>query len=327
MKIDFDIDRDRLLSIKEVNYGTGRSSYDAFLILLKGLKYEQMDNLCNELVNYYNDGDGKYYYGRIQNDNVDESFRKVVLDCAYNLIHNGMFLGTEVVENKHNTSAWLGHCLLEGEVCSRFAKELGLNEDVARKLGILHDIGRKFTHSFGHVWEGYKYLMEQGWDEEAICCLSHSFLVNPDLSFHANRCASCEPSIDGFKVSDKGIPYYEDESELDDLGLFLKSYQQSMYDMLLNLGDLMATSDDIVSPLDRIEDISTRKKPDERSRKYFLVSLNNFLSYLLNKIVGDELDYLKLTPDLTDEELNIRLKEKSDAIYEEYLCLEKQRSI
>ena len=326
MKIYFDIDRERLLNIKEVNYDTGRMPYDAVIVLLKDLKYEMIDNLCNELVNYYNSNDSKYYYNKIQNDNADESFRKAVLECAYNLIHNNICLGTEMV-NGHNTSSWLGHCLLEGEVCSRFAMELGLNPDIAKKMGILHDIGRKITHSFGHVWEGYKYLMKQGWVEEAICCLSHSFINNPDISEYANRCASCEPSIDGFKVDSNGNPYYEDEKELDDMGLFLKSYLPNMYDKLLNLGDLMATSDSVLSPLDRIEDISTRKKPDERSRKYFLVSLNNFLNYLLNKLVGSEIDYLKLTPDLSDEELNVKLKEKSDAIYEEYLCLEKQRSI
>ena len=326
MKIYFDVDKDRLLNIKEVNYDTGRTSYDAFIVLLKGLPYGAMDNLCNELVNHYNYGDGKYYYDKIQNDTGDEAFKRDVMECAYNLIHNGMCLGTEIV-NGHNISTWLGHCLLEGEICSIFARELSLDEDIARKLGILHDIGRKITHSFGHVWEGYKYLMEHGWDEEAICCLSHSFLVNPDISDHAHRCASCEPSIDGFKVSDDGEPYYEDESELDDLGLFLKSYPQNIYDMLLNIGDLMATSSSILSPLDRIDDITTRKVPDERSRRYFLVSLNNFLSYLLNKLAGNELSYLKLTPDLTDEELMAQLKEKSDAIYEKYLSLEKQRSI
>ena len=324
MKINFDIDRERLLNIEEVNYDTGRTSYDALIILIKDLKYEQLDNLCNELSSYYKDNDSMYYYNKIQSNDLDESFKRVVLDCAYKLVHNSTYLGSEIVAGGHNTSAWLSHCLIEGEVCSILAKELGLDSDISKKLGILHDIGRKITHSFGHVWEGYKYLVGHGWMEEAICCLSHSFIINPDISEYAHRCASCEPSIEGFKVSSEGMPYYENESELDDLGLFLKSYKQSMYDMLLNLGDLMATSEGVLSPLDRIDDIATRKKPDERSRGYFLVSLYNFLNYLLNKLGCEKIHYLKLIPTLTDVELSNKLKEESDKIYEKYLSLKNE---
>ena len=42
-----------------------------------------------------------------------------------------------------------------------------------------------------------------------------------------------------------------------------------------NIADLIATSDGITTPYDRVQDVATRKKPDIRNRGYFLSEFSN----------------------------------------------------
>jgi hypothetical protein len=56
-----------------------------------------------------------------------------------------------------------------------------LNSDKAYVLGLLHDIGRRYGISARrHGIDGYKFMIEKGWDEVARICLTHSFPV-PDF--------------------------------------------------------------------------------------------------------------------------------------------------
>lgn len=53
----------------------------------------------------------------------------------------------------------------------------GLDENKAYILGLLHDIGRRVgvVNIPKHVYEGYKYCMEKGWDELARISMTHSY--------------------------------------------------------------------------------------------------------------------------------------------------------
>ena len=54
-----------------------------------------------------------------------------------------------------------------------------MDPDKAYVLGLLHDIGRRFgVRYLGHVSDGYKYMMQLGYDEVARVCMTHSFSDN-----------------------------------------------------------------------------------------------------------------------------------------------------
>lgn len=51
-------------------------------------------------------------------------------------------------------------------------------EAKAYVLGLLHDVGRKFGRcQLKHVYAGWQYMLQLGYDEVARICLTHSFPV------------------------------------------------------------------------------------------------------------------------------------------------------
>ena len=52
-----------------------------------------------------------------------------------------------------------------------------LDENKAYIIGLLHDIGRRvgIVNIPKHVYEGYKYSTDKGWDEVAKICMTHSY--------------------------------------------------------------------------------------------------------------------------------------------------------
>lgn len=88
-------------------------------------------------------------------------------------------------EERHKTSNehWINHSICVGNVAGRIAKALNLDEDFAKTLGYIHDIGKKYDYIesgvFPHAMKGYDYIKLLGYDEEyAGICIKHSFLNN-----------------------------------------------------------------------------------------------------------------------------------------------------
>ena len=139
-----------------------------------------------------------------------------------------------------------------------------------------------------HVIKGYEYLYLCGLKDEAICSLTHSFLpVQIDTLLRGNRCANCDPAIDGFYIDSDGNGVFEDDTKKDDITLFLDNYDYNMYDVILNISDLMAMSSGIVSPYDRVQDVYTRKTPDSRNSSFFKVCFINTLRRVLYIMTND----------------------------------------
>ena len=185
----------------------------------------------------------------LQDLNSPDEFKRAALECAFSIIENNEYLGTKIINGKYNASAWISHSLNEGKLCSIIASSLGLNPDVAMKLGILHDIGRKKIHTFMHTILGYELLVDYGLEDEAIATLTHSFL--PDVrkfDLRGSRCANCDKSLDGLIVDSNIDESFESEENKDDMTLFLENYEYSIYDLILNISDLMAMSSGITSP-------------------------------------------------------------------------------
>jgi hypothetical protein len=81
-----------------------------------------------------------------------------------------------------NPGPWVEHSLNVGRAAQFIAGRCSkLSPDKAYALGLLHDIGRRYGISGRrHIIDGYKFMMEKGWDEVGRICLTHSYPV-PDF--------------------------------------------------------------------------------------------------------------------------------------------------
>ncbi len=84
---------------------------------------------------------------------------------------------------KTSNDRWIKHSICVGNTAGTIAKALNLNEDFAKTLGYIHDIGKRYNYLesgvFPHAMKGYEYIKSLGYDEEyAGICIKHSFLNN-----------------------------------------------------------------------------------------------------------------------------------------------------
>lgn len=326
MKLNFSINNYKiqaLVSSRIANaYNFNHSKEEVFLLLIKDLEFESLNNFCKYLKEKYNSILSEYdYYQMIQNSIIPEDIKNDLINSAYECLENYGFLGSKtILDGKINTSGWISHSLYEAKLASILATNLGLNNDIAFQMGLLHDIGRKQTHGFDHIIKGFEYLSSIGWNEEAICCLTHSFLCEfTSKSKKCGRFANCDPAEDGFFVSKTLVPYFSEDYKEDDVSEFLNNYNYSLYDIILNISDLMATDKGVVSPYERVQDISTRKVPDERNRAYFLSNFINSLLFYLEVCNDFKTSNNYITNDI--EKLNQNFKVVSDLFYAYYESL------
>ncbi|MBS7020505.1 MAG: HDIG domain-containing protein [Firmicutes bacterium] len=74
---------------------------------------------------------------------------------------------------------WIIHSICVGNTATVIAKALHLDEDKAKTLGYIHDIGKRFGFGASHGLAGYEYILSLGYNEEyANVCLTHSYLNN-----------------------------------------------------------------------------------------------------------------------------------------------------
>lgn len=79
-----------------------------------------------------------------------------------------------------NPGPWIKHSLNVGMAARNIAQKIpSLDKNKAYILGILHDIGRRvgIVNIPKHVYEGYKFCLENGWDEVAKICMTHSYVL------------------------------------------------------------------------------------------------------------------------------------------------------
>lgn len=322
MRLNFSNDyyKQKALNLNNVNYENSVTAADAFIVLLKDVDYETIDNLCIYISDEFSLGNPKAVYQLIQSGDCALDFKKIILDAAYEMIHNHKNLGNKMVNDKYNASSWIAHSLFEGEVASNLAEKMNLNPNVAMKLGILHDIGRKFDHSFMHTIKGYEYLQNLGLSDESTCCLTHSFLSVPSNGIlRGNRCACCDLAEEGFYVDSNGNGVFRDDVKKDDMTLFLENYEYNPYDVILNISDLMAMSSGIASPYDRMLDVYTRKEPDQKNSPFFKVCFINTMRDLLFQMTNDsKYDGYYNIKDFSLEEIDSLLKDTSSVFLSTY---------
>lgn len=290
------------------------SCLDSFIVLIKDLEYQDLDILCKRILMKFDldNLDEQECYRLIQSNNVSDEFKKIIYDCAVELINENNCLGSRI-SNGYNTSAWINHCYYVGECCFNLANIIGLDADKARTYGLLHDVGRKKSFRFDHAIYGFEYLISVGYIDEAIGCLTHSFV-------NGGRCSNNERAVEGFYLDKNGNANFKDDVNKDDITLFLEQYQYNDYDILLNIADLMAINKGVVSPYDRIRDIATRREIDPVNRGYFLADITNVLIDFLKSVdyVDNDLDYIKADENTSLKEIEDYFKEISKYFYEVY---------
>ena len=125
---------------------------------------------------------------------------------------------------------WILHSICVGDTAGIIAKALNLDEDYAKALGYIHDIGKRFgCNSYEgvipHAINGYNYLKSLGYDDKyAGICIKHSFLNN-DINCLANDRDYTDSTNEKYN--------------------FIKSYilkEYTIYEKIINLCDLMCTT-------------------------------------------------------------------------------------
>ncbi len=157
---------------------------------------------------------------------------KEALDLLFkSVIHDSSDLDKD--ENK-----WVKHCIYVGVGAGRIASRLGLDSDYAQALGYVHDIGRKISHP-NHTIAGYKYMISEGYPEEARSCLTHSFIDN-NIYYTAG-----------------GIPQGQDR--FDYMNSFLQNTELTIYDNIVQMCDLFCLDTGFTTIERRLLDITVRK--------------------------------------------------------------------
>lgn len=191
---------------------------------------------------------------------------------------------TDISELELDKNRWVRHSIYVGKAAGRIAKAINANwihyshfsdyirenglldEDYAIALGYIHDIGRKINHPL-HTTEGYKYLMDLGYSEEAKSTLTHSFIDN-----------EIDNSADGVTGKDR----------YDFINNYLHSVELTPYDNIIQLCDLFCLETGFTTVERRLLDITKRKGVYKNSLKHFYKTME-----LLGRFEMDD-DYLEL---------------------------------
>lgn len=165
---------------------------------------------------------------------------------ALDLLFKDVILKKEdISENKNR---WVKHCIYVGIAAGRIAEKLGLDIDYAISLGYIHDVGRKISHP-NHVIDGYHYMVEYGYIEEARSCLTHSFIDN-----------------NIYNVADKVSGPQE---RFDFMNGFLHSVELTPYDNIVQMCDLFCLETGFTTVEKRMLDIYVRKGVYDTTKPHF----------------------------------------------------------
>ena len=137
-----------------------------------------------------------------------------------------------------NPGPWVEHSLNVARAARNIAAKVpGMDADKAYIVGMLHDIGRRvgIVNIPTHVYEGYRYTMEKGWEEVARICMTHSYpLMRGEFDYQPETAA------------EKAIKDYILHCEADD------------YDKLIQICDAVATDYGFVILEKRFVDVTRR---------------------------------------------------------------------
>ena len=138
-----------------------------------------------------------------------------------------------------NPGPWTDHSRVAAFCACKIAAASGMDGEKAYILGLLHDIGRKFgIYHMPHIYNGYHYMMELGYEEVARICLTHSFST-PDFRTYIGK-------------------YDVTPEQLEELRGLLAGLRYDDYDRLIQLCDCLAGNGEVVDMEARMLDVKRR---------------------------------------------------------------------
>lgn len=179
----------------------------------------------------------------------------------------------ENARGKTPSDGWIDHSICVGSTAGKIAESLNLDVEKASTLGYIHDIGKSVGDFSGHVINGYNYLKDLGYDDEyANVCLTHSCLNNDVY------CSAC-------KVPDN-LTFGID---------FIKNHEYTVYEKIVNLCDLMCTTENLTLEK-RLIDIMVRRGTHDNT-VYFIKEAQK-LKTEIDDMLG--FNVYKLFPNVTN---------------------------
>ena len=143
------------------------------------------------------------------------------------------------IASELNPGPWVKHSINVGIAARNIAEKIpGMDPEKAYIVGVLHDIGRRvgIVNIPKHVYEGYKFCMEKGWDEAARICMTHSYIqMQEELQY--------EPTT---------------EEEIEIKKYIMNCGESDDYDCLIQLCDSLATDYGFVIIEKRFVDVTRR---------------------------------------------------------------------
>ena len=146
-----------------------------------------------------------------------------------------------------NPGLWREHSQTVAFAAKTIAEHVeGMEPEKAYSLGLLHDIGRikGFSH-MRHIIDGYRYLSNMGYEDNARICITHSFPIKNINSYSGKN--DCSP----------------DDSEA--ISLLLSMYEYDDYDRLIQLCDAVALPGKMCIIERRLIDVAIRYGINEYS--------------------------------------------------------------
>lgn len=185
-----------------------------------------------------------------------------------------------------NPGEWVEHSKYAGFVAGKIAEALDLDKEKAIAFGYIHDIGRRVGRvNLRHIYEGYEYLMNLGYEDAAKICLTHSFFDNS---------------------TDRIIGKWDfEEGKVEFVKEYIEKVKFDIYDRIIQLSDCLLSSNGIITLERRMIDVFFRYGFDENVEKNITIRLNvqkeieNKLGYsiykLFSKEVSDNLSSKKIS--------------------------------
>ncbi len=142
---------------------------------------------------------------------------------------------------KMNPGVWIKHSQFAAQAARNIAQKLpGLDPEPAYILGLLHDIGRRAgVTDLRHIFDGYRYMQEAGFEDVARICLTHSFPAQ-NLGVVAGQW-DCTPD------------------EFNFIKNYLEKVEYNAYDKLIQLCDALTNGTGFCLIEKRLIDVAVRR--------------------------------------------------------------------
>lgn len=144
-----------------------------------------------------------------------------------------------ILAGELNPGKWIDHSHYVAKAAEIIARACGMDTEKAYVLGLLHDIGRRIGFcGQKHIYAGYLYALQKGWEDVARISLTHSFLFN-----------NTETGVS---------PYDGAAGEYEFITQYISQIQYDDYDHLLQLADALGCAEGFCIIEKRIVDVALR---------------------------------------------------------------------